>query len=175
MPCGDTALRAKTGRDWAAWHALLDRADARELAHREIAHLLATRHGVASWWSQMITVGYERHIGRRAERQRCDGGYNASASKTLSLEAAAAHALFVDASRRRGWLQEPMTLRTATAPRSARFGGADGTLVAVWITAKGPGKCTVVVQHEKLADAAAVRISKRFWKDALQRLAEHAG
>jgi len=37
---------------------------------------------------------------------------------------------------------------------------------------KSSGKCQVVAQHGKLADAKAVAQMKRFWAEALDRLKE---
>ncbi len=61
----DDAVKAATGRDWAHWRRHLDAAGAAELAHIDIARLLYN-DGVPGWWSQMVTVGYERKIGKRA-------------------------------------------------------------------------------------------------------------
>lgn len=79
----DEAVKAATGRDWAEWRTHLDAMGAAELAHIEIARLLSA-DGVPGWWSQMVTVGYERMIGKRALGQRCDGKFSASASRTVS-------------------------------------------------------------------------------------------
>ena len=51
----------------------LDRHGAAELAHGDIARLVNTKYKVDGWWSQTVTVGYERIKGRRAKGQRLDG------------------------------------------------------------------------------------------------------
>jgi hypothetical protein len=56
----DAAVAAKTGRSWPEWVRLLDADNAAALPHREIAALVHEKHGVGSWWTQMVTVGYER-------------------------------------------------------------------------------------------------------------------
>ena len=38
------AVKAKTGKDWAGWFAVLDRAGARKMSHTEIATRLYERH-----------------------------------------------------------------------------------------------------------------------------------
>ena len=40
-----------------------------------------------------------------------------------------------------------------------------------WFTDKGDGRSSVQIQHERLADAAAVTELKGFWKERLSRLA----
>ncbi len=68
----DQAVIAATGRDWSAWRIYVDACDARDKSHKEIARELSAA-GVPGWWAQMVTVEYERMIGRRAVGQRCGG------------------------------------------------------------------------------------------------------
>ncbi len=51
----DDAVRAATGRDWAAWHMLLDGEGAANLAHNALVPLVA-RQGAHRWWSQIVTL-----------------------------------------------------------------------------------------------------------------------
>src|SRR5262245_49221569 len=76
----DTAITAKTGRSWADWVSVLDRERAAEKPHREIARFVASL-GTPDWWTQTVTVGYERIKGLREKGQRSDGGYEASKSR----------------------------------------------------------------------------------------------
>ena len=72
----DEAVKAATGKDWSQWHAFLDASGAAEKSHKQIALDLHAA-GVPGWWAQMVTVGYERMIGRRAVEvvlERCAGG-----------------------------------------------------------------------------------------------------
>jgi hypothetical protein len=92
---GDDTVRAKTGKTWAEWVAALDKAGARTMAHGEIAALLHEKYDVPGWWTQMVTVGYEQSIGKRAPRQKADG-FAVSASKTLRVSPAAAFKAFND-------------------------------------------------------------------------------
>src|SRR5688572_6082563 len=55
----DEAVKKATGRDWAAWVKTLDAAQAHEKPHREIAAYVSSL-GTPDWWSQGVTVGYER-------------------------------------------------------------------------------------------------------------------
>jgi len=117
----------RTGRDWVEWCALLDKKGAKNLSHREIARLIHEKYHGGDWWSQMITVGYERLRGRREVNQRTSG-FAVSASKTIAVPAAAAFAAWADARRRAHWLAGvKLIIRTATAPRSVRLTCDDGT------------------------------------------------
>ncbi|MDQ5977623.1 MAG: hypothetical protein QG602_595, partial [Verrucomicrobiota bacterium] len=53
------AVKKATGRTWAEWFAVLDKAGAAKLPHKEIALRLQRTHRLADWWGQMVTVGYE--------------------------------------------------------------------------------------------------------------------
>ena len=65
----DAAVKAKTGKDWNAWFALMDKAGANKLTHKDIAALLHETYKVPGWWSQMVTVEYERARGLRVKFQ----------------------------------------------------------------------------------------------------------
>ena len=98
------------------------------------------------------------------------GAYEASKSKTLSVAADVAFAAFADVRTRAKWLPAGVVVRTATAPKSVRMTWPDGTSVEVWITAKG-GKCTVGLEHTKLASKEDQAARKAFWAEHLEALA----
>ena len=56
----DAAVKTKTGKDWHQWFAILDNAAAKKMSHKEIAEYLYEKRGAPGWWSQMVTVTYER-------------------------------------------------------------------------------------------------------------------
>jgi hypothetical protein len=169
---GDDAVREKTGKTWAEWAKTLDKAGARTLEHAEIASLLHERFGVPGWWTQMVTVGYEQMTGRRVRGQKADG-FAVSASKTLPVSADTAFRAFHDAETRASWLRDEITVRRATAPKSLRITWGDGkTHVDVGIYPKGPAKTQVSLQHSKLANARAAARMKKYWGEALARLAD---
>ena len=67
----------------ADWISLLDARDGRALPHKDIARLLHDEFGVPGWWSQMVTVEYERAIGRREVGQRESGEFRTTMSRTV--------------------------------------------------------------------------------------------
>jgi hypothetical protein len=168
---GDDAVRAKTGKTWQEWIDTLDKAGGRAMAHQEIAALLDERFGVAPWWTQMVTVGYEQAIGKRVRMQKADG-FAASASKTVNLSAAHVFKAFKDERTRSTWLSDDFTIRKATAPKSLRITWKDGkSHLDVNIYARGARKSQVSVQHTKLASERSAKQMKSYWRDALDRLA----
>ena len=98
----DTAVKAKTGKDWAGWFAALDKAGAKRLEHKAIAALLSERHGVPGWWSQMIALQYELARGLRARHETATG-YSVSVSKTVGTSLARLYEMTVTPAKRRAW------------------------------------------------------------------------
>ncbi len=167
----DDAVREKTGRDWSGWVAALDRDRAWELSHRDIARRLVDAHGLGAWWSQTVTVGYERIRGLRAVGQRPDGSYDANKSRTFPVGVSELYRACRDVRHRRKWLPTGVTrVRTATVDTSIRFDGEDGTRVRFFLVSKGAGKSTLSVQHARLGGPADVERAKRFWGERLDAL-----
>jgi hypothetical protein len=168
----DDKVAAKTGRTWDAWLRTLDADKAETMSHGDIAAIVHKKHGVDNWWSQMVTVGYERIKGRRERGQRLDGMYEASKSKTFNVPVKTLFRAWADSGTRRRWLDDVQTVvRTATAPKSMRLQWPDGTIVAIWFTPKGETKSVVALAHTKLRDKAASDKAKTYWGDRLDALA----
>jgi hypothetical protein len=167
----DQKVAAKTGRTWDEWVRVLDvdRADA--MKHRDIAALVHEKHGVGDWWSQMVTVGYERIKGLRDRGQRRGGSYEAGKSRTFNVPVKTLFDAWAKAATRRRWLDgvEPV-VRTASSPKSIRFTWPDGTIVVVWFVTKGRTKSTAGVVHTKLGDKAASDKAKKYWTERLNAL-----
>jgi hypothetical protein len=170
----DAAVAAKTGHTWREWERVLDADNAAAMSHREIAALVHEKHGVGSWWTQTVTVGYERIKGLRERGQSRSGAYDVSKSKTINVSVDALFAAWADRAARQRWLgDDAPKVRTATAPKSMRLSWNDGTIVAVGFTAKGNAKSLVAVQHTKLPDKAAADRAKKYWAERLDALASH--
>ncbi len=168
---GDEALAAKTGRTWSQWLAALDADGCRAMDHKAIAQHVHEKYSVGDWWSQMVTVGYERLAGLRARHQKSDG-FAATASRTIAADLAALYRAWSHPHTRRRWLgDERITIRTAAPDKSMRLTWSDGrTHVDVNFSAKGPGKSQVAIQHRKLAAAGDVEKIKRLWNKRLDAL-----
>jgi hypothetical protein len=168
----DDKVAAKTGRTWDAWLRTLDADQAETMSHGDIAAMVHDKHGVDNWWSQMVTVGYERMKGRRERGQRLDGMYEASKSRTFNVPVKTLFRAWANSAMRRRWLPDVKTaVRTATAPKSMRLQWPDGTIVAIWFTPKGETKSVVALAHTKLRDKASSEKVKSYWGDRLDALA----
>jgi hypothetical protein len=163
----DEAVAERTGRSWSEWLAVLDGWGAAERTHTEIARYVNAEHGVPGWWSQTVTVGYERLRGRRALYEHADG-FSVGASRTIGIPV---ERLF-DAVCDPAWPAEgKLRLRTAQPGRTARFDWEDGTTrVVVGFSAKGDAKSSVALQHERLPDADTAEAMKAYWRARLAEL-----
>jgi hypothetical protein len=172
----DAVIKDKTGCAWERWVVALDHHGAETMAHRDIAKLVSEKYKVPAWWTQAVTVGYERIKGLRAIGQRLDGSYEASKSRTFNVPVAVLFEAWANAVRRKQWLNGArVKVRTATAPKSIRLEWADGGTVAVWFIAKGAGRSSVAVQHSKLPTKAAADGLKQYWADRLDALGNYLG
>ena len=169
----DAVLREKTGHAWSHWVEMLDREGAATMAHRDIARIVGQKFKVPAWWTQMVTVGYERIKGRRAKGQRMDGSYEASKSRTYAVPVTRLFEAWADPDQRKRWLDgAEVTVRTATAPKSMRLGWPDRTIIAAWFETKGKGKSSVALAHTKLRDRATADRMKQYWSERLDALGE---
>jgi hypothetical protein len=169
----DAVVKAKTGCDWAKWVWSLDRAGADKMPHREIAKLVHEQYKIPGWWSQTVTVGYERIRGLREIGQRRSGEYEAGKTKTIAAPVSTVFRAFKDARTRGRWLpRDGITLRTAKRDKTVRLGWDDGTVVAVYFVKKAAGKTMVAIQHLKLPTKARATELKAFWGERLAALKE---
>jgi hypothetical protein len=167
----DSAVKAKTGCNWERWVYALDRAGAPAWSHREIAEHVRKSYKLTGWWSQSVTVGYERIKGLRAIGQRRDGGFEANKSKTFQLPVSRLYRAFRDARLRGRWLPDVApTVRTATKDKSLRLTWPDGTRVEAYFWPKGRAKAQVQLQHRGLPDKASATRTKAFWEERLKEL-----
>jgi hypothetical protein len=170
----DANVRQNTGKGWREWFSILDAWGANERTHTDVVRYLMEQHGVPGWWSQSITVGYERARGMRAKYQTAAGFFQVSVSKTFPIGVGKLFKAFAETPQRNRWLERgTLRVRTTLKNRSVRFNFRDGTSrVVVSFDPKGRSKTTVAVQHERLPDARAVEEMRGMWKDHLERLAK---
>jgi len=160
---GDDAVKRATGHGWAEWLKLLDKAGAKTKSHREIA-AIASEHGAPPWWSQMVTVTYERERGLR-EVHETKGGYVANVSRTFNVPVEDLFASFRKLAKKEKYVE-----RKATPPKSLRLTAPDETSVEVGFYAKGESKSSVAVQHSKLTSQKDVAKRKEYWAAMLATL-----
>jgi hypothetical protein len=167
----DEAVKAKTGKVWAEWFAILDKAGAKKWPHQEIAGFLYKKQRVSPWWSQMVSVAYEHERGIRQKFQKCDGEFSASSSRTLAVPLAKLYAAWTKEKLRAKWLPNaPMEVTSATPGKYVRAKWNGDSRLAVGFYARGPQKAQVAVDHGKLANSKECTKMKSYWFAALNRL-----
>lgn len=184
----DEKAREKTGHGLDHWFALLDRFGGVEKGHSALARHLYDEHGVPGWYSQGITVAYERARGARALNQRMSGDYEISVTKTVDGDTRGVVRAFTDPRRRARWLPAADAELGAALIAALKAKASKGfvvrpdgmgryrykwgtTTVQFYLIPKGNGRTSVVVTHLKLRDAAAVERSRPQWRVALGALA----
>ena len=185
----DAKAREKTGHGMDHWFGVLDRFGGTAKGHTALARHLYDEHGVPGWYSQGITVAYERARGARAVNQRCDGEYEVSVSKVVSATTAGVIDALTDARQRKRWAKDvDGELVTAMAAGVAGPGAKkvvvrpDGqgrfrykwgdTTVQLYLLPKPGNKVSVVATNSKQADAAMVEARRTLWRQALDALAQ---
>ena len=167
----DEVLKARTGCTWERWVGVLDYHGADKMAHRDIAALVHKKFKIEGWWSQAVTVGYERIKGLRARGQRRDGSYEANKSRTYNVPVETLFGAWADVKVRGRWLDgEIGRVRTSTPEKSMRLDGKDRSIVAVGFWPKGPSKSAVSVQHTRLRDQQTATKLKKYWSERLDAL-----
>lgn len=167
----DESMRRATGRGHRDWFDRLDAWGATAHTHTEIARWLGETHGVPGWWTQNITVAYERARGMRAPHQMRDG-FSVGVTRTVAADAATALAAFTDESIRDRWLPSaPLRRRPTRAALAARFDWSDPpSRVVVGVVPRDDGRTVVAVTHEQLPDAEAGNRLKAAWRRSLDDL-----
>ncbi len=170
----DDVVRSRTGRSLKQWVRELDAIGARSMPHREIARRVHDDYGVSGWWSQSVTVAYERIRGlREIGQRRGSGTFDANKSKTFAVPLSRLYRAFAVKATRDRWLPGvALKIRTSTRNKSMRMTWPDGTSVHVYFTATGPRKTQLAVQHVGLPDRKDVTARKEFWAERMEALAE---
>ena len=165
------AVKAKTGKGWKQWFALLDKAGAAKWPHKQIAAYLHDECECPNWWSQMVTVGYEQARGLRVKHQTA-GGFTAGASTTINVPVAALFQAWSNAKLRAKWLSESakIAIRSASENRRLRIGWSDDSNVEVMFYGKGKDKSRVTIERRKLTNTSEVMKVKKYWIAALEKL-----
>jgi hypothetical protein len=162
------AVKAKTGKGWDDWFAVLDKDEADKLDHKEIAKLLITKHNISAWWAQMVTVGYERARGIRKVHETKQG-FVASVSRTMHVNREELYKMLESPARNK-WIKIMHEEASSNPPKSLRIKFDDGSRVEFGILDKGSKKSSISAQHFRLKNEEEVQEKKALWLNALDTL-----
>jgi len=165
-------VKAKTGKSWDEWFALMDASGCAKMRHKEIVAVLHNQFNVGNWWQQMIPDSYEQSCGKRLLNQRLDG-YQISKSKTYSVNIETAFNAWAEESIRIKWLADPgISIRKTIPNHSLRIIWVDGiTGVDVLFNPKGE-KVQISVNHRQLPDSQTAEEINKYWAEQLNKLEE---
>lgn len=167
----DASIKAATGCTWKRWVDALDYVKAHDWPHRDIAAYVQKTFKVRDWWTQTVTVGYERIKGIRAIGQRRDGTYEATKSKVFAVPLTRLYRAWADARTRREWLPDVnLTVRSAQRGKTLRITWPDRSPLEVYFVSKGRSKAQVALAHRKLPSKEAASAMKVFWTERLAAL-----
>jgi len=165
----DDAVKERTSRKWAEWFKLLDKMGGRMMEHKDIVRALREQHGLSTWWSQSVAVGYEQDRGMRIKHQK-GVRYAVAVSKTMAAPTAAIWNAWHDRAARDAWLPGArFEFGKLTPRRIMHLDWPDGSRVSVTLM-DARGKCKVLVSHGKLTENAQVAEVHLYWSAALERL-----
>lgn len=178
-PSNIDAIATATETPWDEWLNYLDKKNAKNLSHKEIAELayakLKASHKSAGWWSQSVALAYEQCIGRRQPGQRSDGTYEISVTRTMGATLDSAMQSWLRYTKGKQGLsgssisQDPTSTKT---PRRLHWGCnlQDGTRVNVDLYQKTPEKVLFSISHIRLLDSEAADERKKHWKSVVKEL-----
>ncbi len=167
---GDEAIREATGHGWDHWRDLIDSWPREDWDHAAVARRIEAEHPIDGWWSQAVTVGYERITGLRLPNQMADGTFTANKSKTVTADADELRHLLLDEHARLDLFPDEATeLRSKPASKSIRLGIGGGVAV-LSLSQKSDGRTAVTVMHEKLPGPDEVERWKFWWQEWLEAI-----
>lgn len=168
----DDAIRSGTGKGWDEWCDLIDRFPGRTEGHTAIATHVRDDLGVDAWWSQGVTVGYERITGLRLPHQMADGTFTANKSGTVTVDADELRQLLLDDDQRTHLFPDvPTELKSKPSSKSIRFAIGPG-VAAISVDARTAGRSKVTIQHSRLPAFDDVEEWKFYWSDWLVAIDE---
>lgn len=163
----DQAVIEATGASWDQWCDLIDAWSGSADGHAAVAQHLAAEHDLDPWWSQTVTVGWERITGVRLPYQRADGTFSAGKSATIPGDPAMLRRMLLSDSDRKELFPGHQTeLLSAPDAKAIRISLGPGVAV-MSIEPKSNGRMRVAIQHNKLPTFERVEEWKFYWTDWL--------
>lgn len=176
----DAKVQEATGKTWAQWFAVLDKSGAKKKPHKEIAQWVFDKHlgrtganiNVATsggWWSQMVTVEYERTRGLRKVNEN-EQGFLVAIHKTLPLSRREFLHRWVKIINSRAGAAKKLTPTPTRSKRPMlRYKAKEGILVVTMDDQPG-GKLRVMVEAARLPRKALVEKERAFWRAQLDKI-----
>ena len=186
------AVMKGTGRPVGVWFHLLDAWPDKEKGHAAMAKWLRDEHGQSLWWSQMITVLYERARGMRKVYERADG-FATGVTRRIEASPQRAWDAIARGENWMHWLSSGARVDFRVGGRYSTPDGAAGRIASIrplkrvrltWehskfsrgsyvifeLSAISGGKVTVGITHARIGSDEELKRLKKWWGEALNRL-----
>lgn len=174
-PHSDQAIQDATGRSWDQWVEVIDAGPGRDATHTTIAAWVHANSSIGHWWSQSVTVGYERITGKRLPGQMPDGTFTLAQSRTLPIDPDGLRQLLDDERSLTALMPNMIATRKSKpgvkAPRYhltdlaldlEEGQGPDMGVLQLMFDASG-AKTKFTVTHEKLPNPGALDAWREYW------------
>jgi len=173
----DEAVKKATGKAWTEWFSILDKAGAKKMPHIEIAQYVYDNYlgekktklapDVAKkggWWSQMVTVEYERSRGLRKVGETATG-FNVSVHRTVGVPISRLFGEWRKIAAKNKLVES--TVRPNKTIRYKR--DSEGVLYVVMFAAKESGSRVgfEVIGLKRQSDIEKMRV---YWKKQMEKL-----
>jgi hypothetical protein len=180
LKTSDEAVKKASGKTWVQWFALLDKAGAKKMTHTDIVKWVFKNHlgkkgantNVATsggWWSQMVTVEYERSRGLRKVNQNTMG-FMVAVHKTVGMSLPQFKTKWRQVLAAPGVKARKLSaLPTKAKHRLFYYQMAHGKLIVGSGTAPS-GKLRIVVEAVGLSGPGAVTRERNFWRTQLDSI-----
>jgi uncharacterized protein YndB with AHSA1/START domain len=192
----DEAVEEATGKVWKEWFSLLDDWGADEKGHKATAEHLTKEHDLPGWWSQMVTVAYERERGLRKVGESEDG-FQVGVQRTFMPDPSAAWQLVTGPEGLAAWLGPGAPDRLVEGATYELDNGTRGEVrvvepgshlrltwqptdwpaastVQVRVSESDAGRGTIVFHHEQIPTEELREAMRVHWTDVLAGLREAA-
>lgn len=63
LKISEDKVKMRTGRNWREWFIILDKWEAGDKGHKATARYLGEKYHLSGWWSQVVTIRYEKEKG----------------------------------------------------------------------------------------------------------------
>lgn len=165
----DNAVSAATGRSWNEWCELIERWPGHSEGHQAIATYLEAEQDLDGWWSQAVTIGFERITGLRLPHQMADGTFTANKSRTITVDGQQLRTMLLDENARTDLFPgESTNLTSKPSAKNIRIAIGGGS-AQIAIAAAG-NRTKITIQHSRLATFDDVERWKFYWSDWLDTL-----
>lgn len=163
----EEVIRTNTRKSWNEWCDFIEAWPGHVDGHTAIARHIHENTDLNGWWSQGVTVGYERIVGLRLPHQMADGTFTASKSRTMDVDVPALRELLVSDDARAELFGDVKTeLRSRSNAKSLRLAVGPG-IASFFFDSVKDGRTKVTVSHEKLPTFEDVEEWKFYWTEWL--------